>query len=71
VVPPEAVSTIFPPVQNVVGPPAEIEAVGIGLTVTAVGALAVLVHPLLIAWTVKLEEAEIVRGLLVFPSLHR
>ena len=35
--PPEAVSTTLPPVQKVVGPPAEIPAVGIVFTVIVVG----------------------------------
>ena len=34
----DAVSVTLPPAQNVVGPPAVIVAVGIGLTVTTVGA---------------------------------
>jgi hypothetical protein len=40
--PADAVSVTLPPAQNVVGPPAVIVAVGLALTVTAVGALVAL-----------------------------
>jgi hypothetical protein len=60
------------PIQKVVGPKAVVIGVlGRELTVTTTGALATLVQPLLIAWTVKLAEAERLRGFVVFPSLHR
>ena len=41
----DAVSVTLPPAQNVVGPPAVMMAVGLALTVTAIGA-DVALHPL-------------------------
>ena len=46
-------------------------AVGVAFTVTTVALLAAEVQPLLIACTVKIVEAEIMRGFAVVASLHK
>jgi hypothetical protein len=70
VAPPLAVKTTLPPEQKVVGPPAEIVAVGNGLTVTTVAAL-VAVHILtFVCITVYEPDVVNVAFLAVAPLLH-
>ena len=67
----DAVSVTLPPAQNVVGPPAEIVAVGFGLAVTTWGAL-VAVQPLAsVTVTLKLPLVLTVIDVVVAPLDHR
>ena len=69
--PPDAVNVTEPPLQKVVEPDGVMTIVGVGFTVTLVGADAAVQPAANVPVTVKVPVAETVMVAVVAPVLHR